>query len=171
MNEKINYFRIVKIIFFAAIVGLIYNSTSVNGLSLIRVKTELVAANDSLLFSENEKDTVLRFLTISTEQAYKFYNSGKAVFIDARDQWDFADGHIPGAINIPEFSYEPDDSTANSIDKNQRYIIYCHGNDCDVALRLAKELKKLKFKNLLIYSNGWAAWTSAGYAVEKENSK
>ncbi len=93
------------------------------------------------------------------------------MFIDARDQWDFADGHIPGAINIPEYDFETDNITTASLDKQKRYIVYCHGTDCDVALRLAKELRKINFTNLLIFSGGWNAWIKAGHEIEKGQTK
>ncbi len=171
MNKNINYFKIAKVILFSLFVGLLYNFVSAEGLPLIRQETKLVAASDSVLIADADKKSPDQFVMITTEQAYDLYNSGDAIFIDARDQWDFADGHIPGSINIPEFSFEPDDSTANALDKTARYVVYCHGLDCDVAVRLAKELRKLGFKNLLIYADGWNVWLNSGYAVEKEKVK
>ena len=169
-NNNINYFRIVKILFLSSLVGTLYNFSSGNGLPLIRKSEKLIAVSDSALFSQSPQDSE-QLALISTEQAYELFKSGKALFIDARDQWDFAEGHIPGAINIPEFSFEPNDSTANSLDKTAQYVVYCHGLDCDVATRLAKELEKLGFKNLLIYADGWDVWAQNGYAAETEKAE
>ena len=169
MKDKIKYSRIIKILLISTFTGFLYNFISPDGLTLIREKTKLVAASDSLLFSQQSEKANDNFTMISTSQAKELFNSRKAIFIDARDHWDFSDGHIPGSINIPEYDFEPSDSTVNAMDKTQRYVVYCHGTDCDVALRLAKELRKLKFNNLLIYADGWSAWINKGFAVEKGN--
>lgn len=171
MSTTFTYNRVLRIVIFSAVIGFIYNYISDNGINIIRIKTNLIAVNDSTLFSKSEKDINTGFKLVTSKQAYKLYKSNKAIFIDARDKWDFAEGHIPGSINIPEYDFAPGDTVTNSIDKKLRYIVYCDGNDCDVSIRLAKKLMLDNFNNLLIYESGWSAWKTNGYPIEKGNNK
>ncbi len=170
MNTTIKYNQIVKIVFFSAVLGFVYNFISDTGIKIIRDRTKLAAVNDSTLFSKPVNENGDQFNSITTKQAYKLFALGKVIFIDARDKWDFADAHIPGSINIPEYDFEPTDSVTNSINKNLRYVVYCGGDDCDVSIRLARKLKKSNFTNLLIFKGGWQAWTENGYPTEKGNT-
>lgn len=59
---------------------------------------------------------------VSLEDAIAAYESKTAVFVDVRDADSYANGHIPGAINIPLGQLE---SRAGELDKNRWIITYC----------------------------------------------
>ena len=67
------------------------------------------------------------------------------IIIDARTQSEYDDGHIPGAILIPE--YEIADRAENELlDKNQLILVYCRsGRRSKIA---AEELVKLGYTNV-----------------------
>ena len=67
------------------------------------------------------------------------------VIIDARTQSEYDEGHIPGAILIPE--YEIADRAENELpDKNQLILVYCRsGRRSKIA---AEELVKLGYTNV-----------------------
>ena len=67
------------------------------------------------------------------------------VIIDARTQEEYDQGHIPGAILIPE--YEIADRAENELpDKNQLLLVYCRsGRRSKIA---AEELVKLGYTNV-----------------------
>jgi len=162
---KLEYYRIFKIVLISFLIGILYNIFAEDGIPFIREKKVLQTANDSLLFQLTQQN-FNNLLNISLDQAAALYQEKKAVFIDARDQWDFAEGHIANAINIPEFSFEPNDIFANSLDKSQFYIIYCGSNDCEISERLADELQKIGFTKLAVFKDGWESWLNGGFEVE-----
>ena len=67
------------------------------------------------------------------------------IIIDARTQEEYDQGHIPGAVLIPE--YEIADRAENELpDKNQLILVYCRsGRRSKIA---AEELVKLGYTNV-----------------------
>ena len=59
---------------------------------------------------------------IQVAQAKKDFDAGAAVFIDTHAPEQFAQQHIPGAINIPANNPEP---YLNKIPKGKKIIAYC----------------------------------------------
>ena len=114
--------------------------------------------------------TTLRSLSLSLSRSntLSLYNQGNAVFIDARDQWEYGEGHIKGAINIPEFSFTVDEPKIKNIDKNGILVIYCSGDECETSKRLANELMKLGFKNTFIFLGGYDLWASSELPIERK---
>ncbi len=132
--------NIALVILVSAILGFLNNFLSPKGLDLIRVENELKFSDDQNSYSINHPSKTDDILAITLDQAYNNFITKEAQFIDARDNWDFGDGHIKDAINIPEFSFERDNKRIAELDKTTKYIIYCSSNDCDISKRLAGEL-------------------------------
>ena len=67
------------------------------------------------------------------------------IIIDARTQEEYDQGHIPGAILIPEYEIA-DRAEKELLDKNQLILVYCRsGRRSKIA---AEELVKLGFTNV-----------------------
>ena len=160
--------RVAKLILVSIILGIVYNIFASKSIPFIREKTVLQIASDSLLNELTNSDVHKNLLRVSLEQAFFLYTENTAKFIDARDQWDFAEGHVMGAINIPEFSFNPNDSLVNSLNKEDFYVIYCGSDDCEISERLAKELHKIGFSKLAILKDGWEVWLNNQYPTESE---
>ena len=95
---------------------------------------------------ENKNDTVLTYEQISAEEAKKIMDTESAyVIIDARTNEEFAEGHIKGAIMIPE--YEIAQKAESKIpDKNTLILVYCRsGRRSKIA---SEELVKLGYTNV-----------------------
>lgn len=86
------------------------------------------------------------------------------VFIDARDDGPYQRGHIPGAIQF--FPYEADLYAENVLQHAgaERFIIYCHGGNCEDSILAGQELERLGFirEQLYIYKGGWEQWSAEG---------
>lgn len=164
--KKLILKRILKIVGISVFIGILYNSFGSKGLPLIREKTELQTASDSLLSGLVKNNSEGTILNIAIDQAYSLHLNKTAIFIDARDQWDFAEGHILDAINVPEFSFELDNQFVGSLDKEYLYVIYCGSDDCEISERLAQKLQKIGFTKLAVFKAGWETWLNAGYDVE-----
>lgn len=161
--RKIDIKKFLVILLGSSILGVLYNSLSPNGLAFIYEEKQYISLSDNnrnMITNNNAP------LLITHDQALTFFTDGVR-FIDARDGWDFAEGHIPGALNIPEYKFTPNDSIANSLSKSEKYVIYCGGDDCDTSKRLSEELLKLGFKELYIYLDGFIKWQESDLPVEK----
>ncbi len=92
------------------------------------------------------------------------------LIIDVREPGEYADGHIPGAINIPrgliEFKIWPHVGFPNKVDMRQKMTLYC-GSGARSALA-AKTLKDLKFSNVTSADMSIEDWAKAGYPLVKE---
>ena len=116
----------------------------------------------------NEKRSYEKPAFITLKQAYNLYTSGKTLFIDARDKWEFADGHITSAINIPEYNFNRNNPILKTIPKNKTIVSYCDGDDCEMSVKLADSLFNLGYIKVLIFFGGWKEWKKAGYDVSSE---
>ena len=99
-------------------------------------------------YSDAEKSTPtpISYEQISQEEAKALMDSESGyVIIDARTQSEYDEGHIPGAILIPE--YEIASRAENELpDKDQLILVYCRsGRRSKIA---AEELVKLGYTNV-----------------------
>jgi rhodanese-related sulfurtransferase len=88
----------------------------------------------------------------------------KAVFLDVRDSWEYAGGHLPGAINISRGTLE---FKVWSLipDPNTKVYVYCQ-----TAMRSAlatKTLNDLDYKQAVLMDAQFEEWINAGYPVVK----
>ena len=169
-----NSFRnIWSIIFVSTLLGLLYNYLNPHGIEIIKKEKKIevyydslyatgITLNDDNLYSGNSSELKV----IHTQQAFQLFQLKTVLFIDSRDQWDFNESHIKGAINIPEYKFDPDNPLVSSLNRSKIYVIYCEGDDCDVSKRLAEQLSQIGFSQLLIYLGGFDDWLKNNYPSE-----
>ena len=104
---------------------------------------------------------------IEYEDALEFYRSGKAVFVDARHDFDYGLGHIAGAINLPLKEYEEKKGLLASMPKDTLLVTYCDGQECNSSLELALKLSEAGYSNVKIFFDGWRMWESHNNPMEK----
>lgn len=91
------------------------------------------------------------------------------VFIDARDEQRYREGHIPGAYEFDPYRPEKYFATVLPVCKAaEQIVVYCNGGDCDDSETAAVLLKDIGIANqkLLVYGGGFAEWTTNGLPVE-----
>ncbi len=96
--------------------------------------------------------------------------SHRAMVIDARAPFFYAQGHVPGAINLPREEFEaayPRLADRLSARKAEAAAVYCSGSDCEDARLVTDALMRLGFRQLLIYKEGWDEWSQSGLPQEK----
>jgi rhodanese-related sulfurtransferase len=163
MNNKFNTKALSIIVIASIFLGFIYNYFSNDGIGLFREELKVeISDSTSTEYSEG----YLKGLSLA--QTIQLHSQKLAVFIDARDQWEFSEGHIPGAVNIPEFSFDPDNLILASIDFDSLLIIYCDGDDCDTSKRLAKEIINLGYKNVFVFLGGFTEWKNSELQIKKD---
>jgi thiosulfate/3-mercaptopyruvate sulfurtransferase len=110
---------------------------------------------------------------VGIEVAEMEHANSQALFVDSRDPAEFRCGAIPGAVNVP-FESLPEENAGGYIDsalggvgKNQRMIIYCSGEECDLSLHLARNMQPLGYTDLAIFFGGAREWEKFGLPVER----
>ena len=86
------------------------------------------AADDSMILNETKEtteDVLVPYEQITAEDAKNLMDTESDYsIVDARTEEEFAEGHIPGAILIPE--YEITDRAQSELpDKDQLILVYC----------------------------------------------
>jgi rhodanese-related sulfurtransferase len=89
--------------------------------------------------------------------------------VDVREPGEYAEGHIPGAINIPrgviELNIWPHVGYPGNADLTQEITLYCgSGVRCVLA---AKSLQDLNFSNVSAVDMSIEAWRPAGYSLTR----
>ena len=109
----------------------------------------------------SEKGEKAMYEQISAEQAKKIMDSGEEhIILDTREQDEFDEGHIPGAILIPYTEIE-NKAEAMLPDKDKLILVYCRsGRRSKIA---AESLSKLGYTNIKEFG-GIIDWT---YEIEK----
>ncbi len=78
--------------------------------------------------------------------------------VDVRDVEEFAEGHIPGAINCPLSTFA---ATSEILDKEKKVVVYCNSGGRSYGAYI--KLMKLGYKN--IAQSLFADWKEAGLPV------
>ena len=110
-----------------------------------------------------------RPLMVQLPKVKEFWDAKAALILDARDPAEYAQGHIPGAVNLPADEVISDPDRLEAVDSGGRPIIcYCGGGSCEVSIHLAEALVyQAGKKRVLVFMGGWPDWEGAGYPVEK----
>ncbi|MBU1041212.1 MAG: rhodanese [Proteobacteria bacterium] len=105
---------------------------------------------------------------IALKDAAMLFLSGRAVFLDARSDFEYQLGHIQGAINLPvrNFASEFQDIKPRLAGKDA-VIAYCDGAGCPLSHALAKHLREAGVKNVYVLKNGWSLWQAEKLPVAK----
>jgi len=86
--------------------------------------------------------------------------SGTFILVDMRDPQEFAEGHIPGAINIPSDKFAAGSAV---LDKEKLVVVYCKsGGRSYTAYR---KLQKLDYSKIV--QAIFADWEEAGLPITK----
>jgi prolyl oligopeptidase len=87
------------------------------------------------------------------------------VILDVRTPREYAEGHIPGAVNVDVNDVKAFDEKVKALDKGKTYVVHCaRGVRSDRAARRMKS--QLQFDNLYDFGGGMEAWKKAGKPVE-----
>ena len=105
---------------------------------------------------------------IALKDAAMLFLSGRAVFLDARSQYEFELGHIQGAISLPVRSFASDfQDIKPRLAGKDAVIAYCDGPECPLSHALAKHLVEAGVKNVYVLVNGWSLWQTEKLPVAK----
>ena len=89
----------------------------------------------------------------------------KMIVVDVREESEWANGHLPGAIHLGKGIIERD-IEGRVPDTSAKLVLYC-GGGFRSALS-ADNLQKMGYTNVESMDGGWKGWVSAGYPTQKD---
>jgi rhodanese-related sulfurtransferase len=111
------------------------------------------------------KETINR---IDIEDAKYLYDSGKAIFIDARGKNEYEEAHIKDSISIPAGSTQDVVASFKDKLKDKVLVTYCHGVGCHLSDKTAYLLWDAGYRKVAIFFGGWPKWNEHKYPIEKK---
>lgn len=158
----------------AIIIGLGLNLISPGQIDYVGAYRELSSGTGPIIPpAAGEGDP--QFIDINTAQLE--FTTKTALFVDARDDFEFFCGTIPGSINIPfEYLPESDDTLIEYFDsilnvsKDYSLIVFCSGEECDLSLQLGRVFQDFGYSQISIFFGGAREWEKAGLDIERSES-
>ena len=128
--------------------------------------------------AQNDPDSVKQMVSAAKKQVplvnmeqFKagFDKNDLGLIVDMRNPDEYADGHVPGAVNVPrgllEFTSWNQVGFPDKTDMNKKMTLYCKsGGRCALA---TKTLRDLGFTNVTSADMAFENWVRAGYPVAK----
>lgn len=126
------------------------------------IAEELAVAEEISIETETAAEPILQ--GISLEQAKTLFDDN-IIFVDARGEEYWIEGHIPGAMvnrNFMELTFKIDSIQG----RTKPVVVYCSDDDCGSSEDLAYDLQYSGFTHLYVFKGGWLSWNDAGYPTE-----
>jgi ArsR family transcriptional regulator len=98
---------------------------------------------------------------VSRTELRKRFKEGLVTVLDVRPADEFANGHIPGAINIPVGELK---KRLSELPRKQEVVAYCRGAFCVMAFEAVALLRTSGFKSSRL-EDGLPEWRAAGLPV------
>lgn len=94
---------------------------------------------------------------LTPEILVEHLQNGLTRFVDAREEYEFAKGHLLGAINLPASAvYASIDRALAVISPNDKVIVYCGGKTCDASKTVSDVLlREYGYRDVVVYEPGW----------------
>ena len=97
----------------------------------------------------------------------RFHDADAAIIIDARETFEFEEGHIAGSVSLPYDEAITDPVRLETLQTDGKpLIVYCGGGTCELSLNLAWSLIEAGHPKVLIFMGGYPEWVDAGYPTE-----
>lgn len=97
------------------------------------------------------------------------YEQELVVFVDARNDQSYQEGHIPGAYQLDHYHLENYlASVLPACQSAERIVVYCMGGDCEDSEFTAITLQDVGIpkERLSVYGGGMTEWATNGLPVE-----
>jgi rhodanese-related sulfurtransferase len=89
----------------------------------------------------------------------------KFTLVDVREDNEWAQGHVPGAVHLGRGIIERD-IEARVPDTGAKLVLYCGGGFRSALV--AENLQKMGYTNVESMDGGWKGWVSAGLPTAKD---
>lgn len=109
-----------------------------------------------------EEQGPVKAKAVNYSQVKKLMADPSVMILDARNEHEFAEGHLPNSRNIFALEFEQYIPELIGMNKDIRIIVYCGGGQCELSHELSNNLIGLGFKKIYIYLGGWEDWKKNG---------
>ncbi len=93
----------------------------------------------------------------------RMMQQGEAInVVDVRAAEDYAEGHIPGAMNLPKDQWH----TAKGLRKDKINVLYCYSHVCHLAAAAAVEFAGKGYP-VMELEGGFGVWKDGEFDIEK----
>ena len=99
-------------------------------------------------------------------EAYRLFEAGDYIFVDAREEDEFRAGHIEGALSLPFERFPTLYPELQVWAAGQPLLVYGGSANLIAADELARALREQGEEELLIFAAGFESWRAHGYPVE-----
>jgi len=160
MNYSSSLVHIYIYIFLSLFTSLCVNAIRIESLPFIAIpleKIEKIAEVENFSLQPQIRE-------VSINVAKKLY-SDSILFIDARAEEYYLEGHIPNSICNDDFNsllLQVEDL----IDYNSGFVVYCSDDDCGSSEDLAYQLQEQGFTNIYLFKGGWKQWMESELPIE-----
>ena len=92
---------------------------------------------------------------------YPEREKGRCVFVDARRQAAYDEGHIEGAIHCDPYHVQDCiECVLEHAHGAERVVVYCNGGNCEDSIFMCRELEAADVPRqaIFIYPGGWKEW-------------
>lgn len=97
---------------------------------------------------------------LSLDEVKKALADGSIALVDVREDEEWADGHIPGAIHNPLSRFD-----VSALPKDKKVVVYCRsGRRTLQALDIAQRSGRVDVTTH--FGGSWLAWSAAGEPVK-----
>lgn len=142
----------IILLILSAVLGAGINVASESPISWVRVP----------LSSEDERWSIL-----NADDVLEHLRNGTAIIIDARNPERYRNGHIEGALNIPQSTFEESFlEMRDFLPRELLYIAYCDASACSESIYVLIQMHEFGFRELALYEQGWLDWVNQDYPID-----
>jgi rhodanese-related sulfurtransferase len=155
-----NFYKPVRQTFAVVVSGI--------ALAAIALAGPAAAQNQSIL-KATLAEVNARTGEVDTEEMRRIVSTRTALLIDTRSKPEFAAGHIPGAVPVPQGGNAI--SAVEKLsggDKAKPIVLYCNGPWCQASRRVADQLVDAGFTRVRRYQLGMPVWRALGGPTQVE---
>lgn len=153
------------------IIGLTFNYARRDGIPFLKNSDQERSIQSSREVSSGEGNAV-EPVWIELEEAIQLYEEGKAIFVDARPEEEYQEGHIQGAVNVPYgWFLEEHPDLSYLLHSGKTIVTYCGGEECEASVELAYAMWERGYSGIKIFFGGWNDWTQENLPIEKDHQK
>tara|TARA_B100002051_G_scaffold211869_1_gene203508 strand:+ start:19 stop:507 length:489 start_codon:yes stop_codon:yes gene_type:complete len=160
MNYSSSLNQICIYVAISLLISFFINTIRTDSLPYIAISLEKI--EDIAQIEDSSLQPQIREISIDVAERL-FLDS--VLFIDARAEEFYHDGHIPNSICNDDFDslvYQIEDF----ITYKNGFVVYCSDDDCGSSEDLAYQLQDQGFTNIYLFKGGWKQWVENELPME-----
>ncbi|MEA2084156.1 MAG: rhodanese-like domain-containing protein [Thermodesulfobacteriota bacterium] len=121
-----------------------------------------------VITAKSRDDVVEREIEIKDIlEAKEIYDSGNAVFVDARSRDEYEEAHIAGAVSIPAYEFDEYIIEFEALcPVSVPVATYCSGRECEDSHMVAQYLIEAGYTDVRVFIDGYSLWFERGFPIE-----